>query len=148
MGFTPNYHVGPLNGPHEPRSNASQVLSDKQVPHVIWFEDVLFQHGVPTVVFDLYILAKDIDFASNTLAMAGWTSGMQGPHRIGNAEVDLDVFPQQRLISPDSKTRTVLLPAPDWKFPLISTHLYNIQRWRTIRHKMCHSHRSQACWMH
>ena len=106
----PNYHVGPLNGPHEPRSNASQVLSDKQVPHVIWFEDALFQYGVPTVVFDLYILVEDIDLASEILAMAGWTFDMQGPHRIGNAEVDLDTFPQQRLISPDNHTRTVCSP--------------------------------------
>lgn len=43
---------------------------------------------------------------------------MQGPHRIGNAEVDLATFPQQRVISPDNRTRTVLLPAADWKFPL------------------------------
>lgn len=69
-------------------------------------------------MFDLYIHAVDIDFASNTLAMTGWTFDMQGPHRIGNAEVDLQVFPQQRLIFPDNCTRTVLLPAADWKFPL------------------------------
>ena len=69
-------------------------------------------------MYDLYILAVDIDFASNTLAMTGWTFDMQGPHRIGNAEVDLQVFPQQRLIFPDNCTRTVLLPAADWKFPL------------------------------
>lgn len=118
MGFAPKYHVGPLKGPHEPRYKVSHVLSDKQVSHVIWFDDALFQYGVPTAVFDLYILAVDIDFASNTLAMAGWTSDMQGPHRIGNAEVYLEVFPQQRLISPDNKTRTVLLPAVNWKFPL------------------------------
>lgn len=73
-------------------------------------------------MFDLYILAVDIDFASNTLAMTGWTFDMQGPHRIGNAEVDLQVFPQQRLIFPDNCTRTVLLPAADWKFPLTPRH--------------------------
>ena len=118
MGFTPNYHVGPLNGPREPRYKASRVFSDHQVPHALWFEDALVYYGVPTAVFDLYILVVDIDFASDILAMAGWTFDMQGPHRIGNAEVDLEVFPQQRLISPDNQTRTVLLPAADWKFPL------------------------------
>ena len=118
MGFSLNYHVGPLNGPREPRYKVSQVLSNKQVPHAIWFEDALVYYGVPTAVFDLYILVEDIDLASNTLATAGWTFDMQGPHRIGNAEVDLEVFPQQRLISPDNQTRTVLLPAADWKFPL------------------------------
>ncbi|GKZ37991.1 hypothetical protein AbraIFM66950_009883 [Aspergillus brasiliensis] len=91
---------------------------DNRIPHVIWFEDALVHYNVPTAVFDLYILVEDIDMAANLLAKAGWHFDMQPPHLIGNAEVDLSVFPQQRLISPDGETRTVILPAADWKFPL------------------------------
>lgn len=44
-------------------------------------------------------------------------SDMRKPHRIGNAVVNLEDFPQQRLISPSGQTRIVLLPASNWKFP-------------------------------
>ncbi|KAH8427860.1 uncharacterized protein LDX57_005565 [Aspergillus melleus] len=116
--FRLNYHLGP--GPYniETRYSACGVLDDHQVRHVIWFEDALVHYGVPTVVFDLYILVEDIDLAVSILAQAGWAFDMEKPHLIGNAEVNLADFPLQRLISPDGQTRTILLPAADWKFPL------------------------------
>ncbi|OJJ70435.1 hypothetical protein ASPBRDRAFT_44597 [Aspergillus brasiliensis CBS 101740] len=113
-----NYHLGTGEGGREARYSVCQVLIDNHIPHVIWFEDALAHYDVPTAVFDLYILLEDIDMAANLLAKAGWHFNMQPPHLIGNAEVDLSVFPQQRLISPDGETRTILLPAVDWKFPL------------------------------
>ena len=90
---------------------------------MIWFEDALVHYGVPTAVFDLYILVNDIDLAADSLAKAGWTFDMQEPYRIGNAEVNLQDFPQQRLISPGSHTRTIFLPAADWKFSLTDARL-------------------------
>ncbi|QRD84892.1 hypothetical protein F9C07_9146 [Aspergillus flavus] len=117
MEFRLNYHVG-AGKSGEPRYKPCQVFSFHQIPHAIWFEDALVHYGVPTVVFDLYILVPDIDVAADLLAKAGWTFDMQKPHLIGNAKVDLVTFPQQRLISPDGVTRTVLLPAADWKYPL------------------------------
>ncbi|KAI9046168.1 uncharacterized protein KD926_004006 [Aspergillus affinis] len=113
-------YLGP--GPYniETRYKPYQVLDDHRVRHVVWFEDALSHYGVPTVSFDLYILVEDIDLAVHVLAQEGWTFDMQGPHLIGNAEVDLADQPQQRLISPDGQWRTVLLPATDWKFPLTS----------------------------
>ncbi|GAB1204397.1 hypothetical protein APSETT445_003050 [Aspergillus pseudonomiae] len=120
MKFRLNYHRGTGESSAETRYKPCQVFSDHQVPHAIWFEDALSHYGVPTFVFDLYILVEDIDLAADLLAKAGWTFDMQEPHLIGNAEVDLMNYPQQRLISPDGQTRTVLLPATDWKFPLAS----------------------------
>lgn len=117
MEFRLNYHVG-AGKSGEPRYKPCQVFSFHQIPHAIWFEDALVHYGVPTVVFDLYILVPDIGVAADLLAKAGWTFDMQKPHLIGNAKVDLVTFPQQRLISPDGETRTVLLPAADWKYPL------------------------------
>jgi hypothetical protein len=91
------------------------IFADKQIPYVIWFEDALHYYGVPTVVFDLYLLVLDIDAAADCLIKAGWTINTQSSHRIGNAETKI---PQVPLISPDSQTKTVLLLASDWKFPL------------------------------
>jgi hypothetical protein len=93
------------------------IFNDNQVPYVIWFEDALFHYGVPTVLFDLYILVTNIDVAADCLIKAGWTVDTQSPHRIGSVEVEI---PQQRLMAPDSQTTTVLLLASDWKFPLTS----------------------------
>ncbi|GCB25638.1 hypothetical protein AAWM_08523 [Aspergillus awamori] len=120
MEFRLNYHLGTGGGGRETRYSVCQVLIDNCVPHAIWFEDALVHYNVPTAVFDLYILVDDIDMAAKILAKVGWHFDMQIPHLIGNAEVDLLEFPQQRLISPDDETRTVLLPAADWKFPLTS----------------------------
>ncbi|RAK90542.1 hypothetical protein BO79DRAFT_208332 [Aspergillus costaricaensis CBS 115574] len=118
--FRLNYHLGTGGGGREARYNVCQVLMNHHISHAIWFEDALVHFDVPTAVFDLYILVEAIDAAANILAKAGWYFDMQAPHLIGNAEVDLLDFPQQRLISPDGETRTVLLPATDWKFPLTS----------------------------
>ncbi|CAK38193.1 hypothetical protein An03g02240 [Aspergillus niger] len=120
MEFRLNYHLGTGGGGRETRYSVCQVLIDNCVPHAIWFEDALVHYDVPTAVFDLYILVDDIDMAAKILAKVGWHFDMQIPHLIGNAEVHLLVFPHKRLISPDDETRTVLLPAADWKFPLTS----------------------------
>lgn len=92
MDFRLNYHLGTGKGSAEPRYKPCQVLFDNHIPHAVWFEDALVHYGVPTVVFDLYILVPDIDLAANLLAKAGWTFDMQRPFRIGNAEVDLVDF--------------------------------------------------------
>lgn len=102
------------------RYKPCQVLSDHQVPHVIWFEDTLHHYGVPTVLFDLYLLVLDVDEAAKLLVKAGWFIDLQGPHKIGSAEVE---FPQRRLVLRNSPTITVLLPAQEWKFPLIADSL-------------------------
>lgn len=100
----------------ETRYRPCLALEDKKIPYVIWFEDVLVQYGVPTTVFDLYILVPDIDIAADHLIAGGWDVDTQKQHRIGNAEVG--EIPQRRLICPESYTRVVLLSDVDWKFPL------------------------------
>ncbi|KAJ5048405.1 hypothetical protein N7489_002091 [Penicillium chrysogenum] len=106
------------NSDTKPRYKPCQVLSDHKVPYAIWFEDTLHHYGVPTWKFDLYLLVSDLDKAAELLVEAGWVLDSQGPHQIGNARVEL---PQKRLISPTSKTITVLLPAQEWKFPLMES---------------------------
>jgi hypothetical protein len=63
----------------------------------------------------LYILVLDMDIAADCLIKAGWIVDTKSRHRIGIAEVET---PQLPLISPDKQTKTVLLLASDWKFPL------------------------------
>ncbi|KAJ5165222.1 uncharacterized protein N7500_007052 [Penicillium coprophilum] len=100
----------------ERRYKPCQVLSNHRFPHVIWFEDALHHYGVPTLKFNLYLLVADIEKAAELLVKAGGALDSQEPRKIGNAKVEL---PQKRLISPTSQTITVLLPAQDWKYPLI-----------------------------
>ena len=74
------------------------MLLDHQVPYVIWFEDTLRHYGVPTALFDLYLLIPDLDEAAELLVKPGWVIGSQGPHTIGSAEVELTTaacFPEQ-----------------------------------------------------
>ncbi|KAI9035675.1 uncharacterized protein KD926_003119 [Aspergillus affinis] len=99
----------------EIRYKSCLVLENIGIPYVIWFEDALVHYGVPTVVFDLYVLVLDIDTAADALIKAGWIVDTQNPHRIGDSVV---AIPQTPLISPDQKTKTVLLLASDWRFPL------------------------------
>jgi hypothetical protein len=102
----------------EPSYKLCQVLPDHQVPYAISFEDTLHHYGVPTWKFDLYLLVSDLDKEAELLVKAGWVLDSQAPHQIGNSRVEL---PQQRLISPTSKTITVLPPAQEWKFPLMES---------------------------
>ncbi|KAH8422388.1 uncharacterized protein LDX57_000145 [Aspergillus melleus] len=99
----------------EIRYKSCLVFENIGIPYVIWFEDALVHHGVPTIVFDLYVLVLDIVTAADALMKSGWTVDTQNPRRIGDSVV---AIPQTPLISPDQKTKTVLLLASDWKFPL------------------------------
>ncbi|KAL2783467.1 hypothetical protein BJX66DRAFT_349382 [Aspergillus keveii] len=93
------------------------VFEKTKISYVIWFEDALRHYGVPTALFDLYILLLDLGTAANALVHAGWAMDTQSPHRIADAVVEI---PQRPLISPDKRTKTVLLLASDWRFPLAS----------------------------
>ncbi|KAK4869509.1 hypothetical protein LT330_005891 [Penicillium expansum] len=110
-------HMAHYESDSERRYKPCQVLSGNQVACAIWFEDTLHHYGVPTILFDLYLLVQDIDEAAELLVKAGWVIDSQGPHTIGNAEVEL---PQKRLIFPSSQAITVLLPAQEWKFSLMA----------------------------
>ncbi|KAE8145897.1 hypothetical protein BDV25DRAFT_170167 [Aspergillus avenaceus] len=107
-----------MNPEHEKKAHINRyeplrLLRRNKVPCVVWFEDTLRYYGVPTVLFDLYILVPNIEVAANLLIKEGWVLDTQGPAMIGNAEVDL---PQSRLVSVCGQKKTVLLPASDWKF--------------------------------
>jgi hypothetical protein len=126
-----------------PRHLPCHILHDSNLPCVVWFEDAIANYGVPTVLFDLYILVQDLKTAAQVLVKNGWNLVPQEKGKIGNAIVDL---PQRRLTPPSQyirqaelptshprtsnfppplpdkllpgPTTTVLLPAADWNFSL------------------------------
>lgn len=77
-----------------------RILHDHGIPCVVWFEDAIAHYGVPTVVFDLYILVPDIETAADVLFQDGWNLVSQGKGKIARADVD---HPQQRLTPPTSR---------------------------------------------
>jgi hypothetical protein len=102
----------------------------------LWFEDAIAYYGVPTVVFDVFLLVSDIDEAAAVLTESGWDPP---PTRMSDRYHFLNKPPPlrcRRLVPPDAEagdatasrpsqpafynphrpTVTVLLPAADWDF--------------------------------
>ncbi|KAK3942810.1 hypothetical protein QBC46DRAFT_378891 [Diplogelasinospora grovesii] len=116
-----------------PRYEPCAILQSKGIPCLIWFEDAIGQYGVPTVVFDLYLLVPDIDTAAGVLAENGWTKA--GPPNEYHILTQCPFISHRRLDppckaetpiapsdSPDMKPpgpgTTILLPAADWNVPI------------------------------
>jgi hypothetical protein len=120
-----------------------RILREHGIPCVVWFEDAIAHYGVPTVVFDLYILVPNISTAADVLTRAGWEPVQQEKAMIGGAEIE---YPQRRLLSATEKKKheaylrevqrplppghihasdttdyTVLLSATDWNVCLPKT---------------------------
>ena len=112
-------------------------MRQHNIPCLAWFEDALGYYGVPTVVFDLFLLVPDIDEAALLLEENGWAlppERRQDPYHFLNAPphpVCRRLAPPGnvndapcRVVSPPplpsplppGPTVTVLLPAADWSF--------------------------------
>lgn len=118
------------------RLNACHLLQQNGVPSVIWFEDAIAYYGVPTAVFDVFLLVSDIDEAAAVLTESGWGPPPTRPSdryhflnqppplrcrrlvppdaEAGEATVSRPSRPA--FYNPHSPTVTVLLPAADWEF--------------------------------
>ncbi|KAB5530331.1 hypothetical protein GE09DRAFT_974142 [Coniochaeta sp. 2T2.1] len=118
------------------RLNACHLLQQNGVPSAFWFEDAIAYYGVPTIVFDVFLLVSDIDEAAAVLTESGWGPP---PTRISDRYHFLNQPPPlrcRRLVPPDaeagdatasrpsrpafynphSPTVTMLLRAADWEF--------------------------------
>ncbi|KAF2438418.1 hypothetical protein P171DRAFT_526099 [Karstenula rhodostoma CBS 690.94] len=96
------------------RHSPCHILRDHNIPCVVWFEDAIAYYGVPTVLFDLYILVPDIETATQVLISDGWDLVPQEKGKIGNADVD---YPQRRLTPPSQYSHKAELPAPHASTP-------------------------------
>lgn len=85
----------PLSEDH-PRRQPCAALGQEGIPCVVWFEDAIGAYGVPTVVFDLYILVPDIVAASVALEKHVWTPTPLEQGKIGSATLDIVRHPQRR----------------------------------------------------
>lgn len=104
------------------RYEVCSLLQEHKIHCAIWFEDALGHYGVPTVVFDLYLLVPDIETTAEILQQHGWqTAPRHERDEFGFLEdtpmlkVPLRYF---RMIPPDwdkeKEERTVLMPACTW----------------------------------
>lgn len=91
---------------------------------VVFFEDAGAYHGVPTCLFDLYLLVDDIDAAAGVLTGGRWVP-VPSKRRIGNSTVDVDL---RRLARRDVEQQpaqdVVLLSARDWYFDLAASNTF------------------------
>jgi hypothetical protein len=88
-------------------------LHQKDIACVIWFEDALGHYGVPTAVFELYLLVPDIDQAAEFLIQCGWTLLDTKPAQIG-----ITVNKCQRRLAPPGLADSILKAERERKFEL------------------------------
>ena len=61
------------------RYEAPTILISHGIPCAVWAEDALSHYGVPTVVFDLFLLVDDPEVAVECLRNAGYIRTPQNP---------------------------------------------------------------------
>jgi hypothetical protein len=122
---------------HVPRYQPCYILSDNNIPCVVWCEDALAHYGVPTVVFSLYLLVPNIDQAAEVLVQRGWHLEDKTQTKFGNAPLRsarhrltpaVDAARKRPTWSPGmgpppppsneppGPTTTILLPASEWNY--------------------------------
>ncbi|EJT47515.1 hypothetical protein A1Q1_03627 [Trichosporon asahii var. asahii CBS 2479] len=111
--------------PDQERYKVCHALHNADLPCVVFFEDAIAYHGVPSCLFDLYLLVSDVQAAAEVLAKdAAWVHTEKRKNKIGNSTVDV---PQIRLGPPSDSsdtatlfrvTHVVLLRAADWFYDL------------------------------
>ncbi|KJZ79538.1 hypothetical protein HIM_01007 [Hirsutella minnesotensis 3608] len=125
--------AAPSRGRYEP----CVFLRKHGIPCTLWFEDAVGHHGVPTVVFDLYILVPDIQIAAQALLEEGWKDAAPGDYKkkyhlltehpslthrcvLPNDIEAEEPFTESSVPSknPPGPTTTILLPALDWHMTL------------------------------
>ena len=62
-----------------PRLQACQALYLERLPCVIWGEDALAHHGVPTLVFDVFLLVHDPEKSAQALLQHGFERTAANP---------------------------------------------------------------------
>lgn len=106
-----------------------RLLQHKGIACAVWFEDAIAHYGVPTILFDLYVLVSLPHVAAQILVAHGWTL-LSRPAKVRNADVENMLVTLAPPAATDKGTRekanmdlsvpttTVLLSAADWNFEL------------------------------
>ncbi|CAK4032214.1 Hypothetical predicted protein [Lecanosticta acicola] len=109
----------------DPRYDACVVLADRNIPYCIFCEDALAYHGVPTAVFDLYLLVHDVHLAGSELLAAGYSKQTEPSELVRVPEFsERYVLDSESIAASDEETQNlpqtgiVLLSASDWHYDL------------------------------
>nr|POF14025.1 hypothetical protein CFP56_03049 [Quercus suber] len=110
---------GPVLNIDHARYQACHLFLDTGVEFCIWAEDALSAHGIPTVVFDVYLLVEDVQSATKILTHNGFTRKCRDP------DYDPVVEFFDRYVPPGTanKNAVVLLSAADWSFDFQKTSI-------------------------
>ncbi|KAI9771785.1 MAG: hypothetical protein M1840_001555 [Geoglossum simile] len=115
-----------------PRFAACSILHDAAIPYCIWGEDILYAYGVPTVVFDLFLLASDPEKAAAKLIEVGYVgrNPMHGPAT--SSEGDRIPADESRVFESYDPYMTVvvLLPAKEWFYDLPDRNVGDMAQWK------------------
>lgn len=96
--LSPPYHApGPTIDEQSKRYDACRALQAAGVSCTLWFEDAVRYHGVPTHLFDIYILVEDVAQAERVLVDAGWPRTTINLHMVGSTTLSSPVV---RLVPP------------------------------------------------
>ncbi|KAL2015870.1 hypothetical protein VTK56DRAFT_4667 [Thermocarpiscus australiensis] len=108
-----------------PRYTACELLYKAGIPAAVWLEDALSYHGVPTLVFDLFLLVPDVDAAAQVLVSSGYTRGQPSLALRAIRQFDNLYNPPQTTTREDRGSipgpDVVLLPAGEWFYQLPAT---------------------------
>ena len=114
MVDSPRSSSSPYDHPHY---EACRILDAAEVKFCVWAEDALSAHGVPTVVFDLYLITENVAAAAQILIQKGFIA----------KPLEDDIMPIPELHErygppgPENERDTVLLAASDWNYDLRNT---------------------------
>ncbi|KAL2131010.1 hypothetical protein VTI74DRAFT_5669 [Chaetomium olivicolor] len=109
------------------RYTACELLYKAGIPAAIWLEDALSYHGVPTLVFDLFLLVPDVDAAAQVLVRSGYKRGQLSLGLRAIRQFDNLYTPPQTTSTTHEDhdsvagANVVLLPAKEWFHQLPAT---------------------------
>jgi hypothetical protein len=130
--------TGNLSNGEDIRYNACRILYKAGVPCLIWGEDALTGYGIPTIVFDLFLLVHDPEEAAAWLAESGFYRTKPNP-RFRDIPQMSDRVPRLTQLPAANREKSfgeitelpeaddinapgvILLPAKQWRYNLPHT---------------------------
>lgn len=116
----PPSSLTPVAAAFAPRFASCGILFGAGIPACVWFEDALSNVGVPTMVFDLFLVVADVELAAQKLMDAGYQR-TEPTLALRPISLFSNRFAPPMQTSDDGTTPLVLLPAEDWLYDLPAT---------------------------
>lgn len=105
------------------RYEPCRLLQASRIPFIVWGEDALKHYGVPTCLFDLYLVVPDIDAAAAVLASSGWQPSVaRYPRSVSHRRLSSPLKYAHPLPSGDTSPVVSLLPSSDWNYTFDLDH--------------------------